>query len=111
MFSLLFAGDTGFSQDFQDIADRFKRFDLALLPIGAYEPRWFMQPQHVDPGEAVKIHQIVHADKSIGIHWGTFELADESLDVPPQVLARELKNADVPTDRFVTLKHGETIRF
>ncbi len=110
-FSLLFAGDTGFSKDFQDIADRFKRFDLALLPIGAYEPRWFMQPQHVDPGEAVKIHQIVHADKSIGIHWGTFELADESLDVPPKVLAAELKKADVQADRFVTLKHGETIRF
>ena len=110
-FSLLFAGDTGLSKDFNDIAKRFDRFDLALLPIGAYEPRWFMQAQHVDPAQAVQIHRIVRADKSIAIHWGTFEMADESLDEPPKALARALQEANIPTDRFVTLKLGETIRF
>jgi N-acyl-phosphatidylethanolamine-hydrolysing phospholipase D len=110
-FSFFFAGDTGLSKDFEDIAKRFGSFDLALLPIGAYEPRWFMQPQHVNPAEAVQIHQTVRAKKSIAIHWGTFALADESLDVPPAVLAQELKKENIPADRFVTLKHGETIRF
>lgn len=110
-FSLLFAGDTGLSKDFDDIAKRFGRFDLALLPIGAYEPRWFMQAQHVDPAQAVQIHRIVRADKSIAIHWGTFVMADESLDEPPKALAQALQEAAIPTDRFVTLKLGETIRF
>lgn len=110
-FSFFFAGDTGLSKDFDDIAQRFPRFDLALLPIGAYEPRWFMQAQHVDPAQAVQIHRTVRADKSIAIHWGTFEMADESLDAPPQALARALQDAGVPADRFVALKLGETIRF
>ncbi|HEY6773697.1 MAG TPA: MBL fold metallo-hydrolase [Oxalicibacterium sp.] len=110
-FSFLFAGDTGLSKDFDDIAKRFSHFDLALLPIGAYEPRWFMQAQHVDPAQAVQIHRTVHADKSIAIHWGTFEMADESLDEPPKALARALQEANIPADRFVTLKLGETIRF
>ena len=110
-FSFFFAGDTGLSRDFDDIAARFGRFDLALIPIGAYEPRWFMAPQHVDPAEAVQIHRMVHADKSIAIHWGTFTLADDSLDAPPKALARALEEAKIPADRFVMLQHGETIRF
>lgn len=110
-FSFFFAGDTGFSKDFEDIGKRFGSFDLALLPIGAYAPRWFMKAQHVDPGEAVKIHQEVHAGRSIAIHWGTFELADESIDEPPKALEQELKKANIQEDRFVTLKHGEMMRF
>jgi len=110
-FSVLFAGDTGFSKDFEDIAKRFGSFDLALIPIGAYAPRWFMQTQHIDPADAVKIHQTVKAGHSIGIHWGTFEMADESLDEPPIALADERKKAGVADDAFVALKHGETVRF
>ena len=110
-FSIFFAGDTGFSKDFENIAQRFGSFDLALIPIGAYAPRWFMQTQHVDPADAVKIHQTVKARHSIGIHWGTFEMADESLDEPPRVLAEEAKKAGLPDDVFVVLRHGETTRF
>ncbi|MFC7288353.1 MBL fold metallo-hydrolase [Herminiimonas glaciei] len=109
--SFFFAGDTGYSRDFEDIGKRFAPFDLALLPIGAYAPRWFMKAQHVDPGEAVKIHQNVHAKRSIAIHWGTFELADESLDEPPRALAEELKKAHIPAADFVALEHGEMVRF
>ncbi|WP_293778127.1 MBL fold metallo-hydrolase [uncultured Oxalicibacterium sp.] len=110
-FSIFFAGDTGFSKDFEEIAKRFGSFDLALIPIGAYAPRWFMHTQHVDPADAVKIHKTVKARHSIGIHWGTFELADESLDEPPRVLAEETKKAGLAKDAFVVLKHGETTRF
>ncbi len=110
-FSFLFAGDTGFSKDFEDIGKRFGSFDLALLPIGAYAPRWFMKAQHVDPGEAVKIHQDLNAGRSIAIHWGTFELTDEPIDEPPKALALEFKKANIPADRFVALKHGEMMRF
>ena len=110
-FSVFFAGDTGYSKDFTDIHQRFDRFDLALLPIGAYAPRWFMQKQHIDPGEAVKIHRELHARQSIGIHWGTFELTDEPLDEPPLALARELQKAGVPAGEFAVLRHGELRRF
>lgn len=91
-----FAGDTGYSKDFTDTRARVyggngnqpdAGFDLALLPIGAYQPRWFLAEQHVDPAEAVQIHRDLNARASIGIHWGTFLLSDESADQPPKDLA------------------------
>jgi L-ascorbate metabolism protein UlaG (beta-lactamase superfamily) len=110
-FSFFFAGDTGYSPDFTDIHRRFAEIDLALLPIGAYEPRWFMQKQHVNPAEAVQIHRDLHARHSIGIHWGTFELTDEPLDEPPKALAKALQAVDVIATEFTVLRHGETVRF
>lgn len=107
-YSVFFAGDTGYSKDFADIGERFGGVDLALIPVGAYEPRDFMKPQHVNPEESVRIHQDVRAGFSIGIHWGTFELGDEPLDQPIGDLARALQAADVPADRFILMKHGET---
>ena len=107
-FSLFFAGDTGYSADFKDIGNRFGGFDLALIPVGAYEPRWFMKDQHVDPDEAVSIHRDIKSRQSIGIHWGTFELTDEPLDQPIGDLAQALVRAGEPVDRFVLFKHGET---
>jgi N-acyl-phosphatidylethanolamine-hydrolysing phospholipase D len=109
-FSVFFAGDTGYSKDFQDIGRKFGSFDFALIPIGAYAPRWFMHGQHVDPEQAVQIHKDVHAKRSIGIHWGTFELADEPLDEPPQLLAEAVKKAGLPAQEFTVLKHGETVK-
>lgn len=109
-FSVYFAGDTGYSKDFRDIGERFGRFDLALIPIGAYAPRWFMQNQHVDPQQAVMIHKDVRAKRSIGIHWGVFELADEPMDEPPKLLKEAVKEAGLPPEEFVTLKHGETLK-
>ena len=108
---MFFAGDTGFSKDFADINKRFDSFDLALLPIGAYAPRWFMRQQHIDPAEAVQIHRDLKVKQSIGIHWGTFELTDEALDEPPLALTRELQAAGVPAAEFAVLRHGEMRRF
>ncbi len=112
-----FAGDTGYSPDFADIRARFASaqtpelgggFDLALLPIGAYEPRWFMQPQHVNPVEAVRIHQDLGAQRSLGVHWGTFELTDEPLDQPPRDLQVARDAAGLVPDAFFVLALGET---
>ena len=116
-FQVWFAGDTAYSKDFADIRQRFaarqggRGFDLALIPIGAYEPRWFMRAQHVDPDEAVQIHRDLVAERSIGIHWGTFELTDESLDEPPQALARAARQAGLADDAFTVLAIGATRRF
>jgi len=108
-FRFYFAGDTGYSQDFTDIGARFPGIDLAALPIGSYEPRWFMKMQHVDPNEAVQIHKDLGTRYSVAMHWGTFELTDEPLDEPPRALARALESADVSPQRFFMMKHGQTL--
>src|SRR5207247_219106 len=108
--SFFFAGDTGYSQDFADIRKRLGEPDLAILPIGAYEPRWFMEKQHVDPAQAVQIHKDLGARYSVGMHWGVFELTDESLDEPPQALSVARVSAGVPAERFFSMRLGETRR-
>jgi N-acyl-phosphatidylethanolamine-hydrolysing phospholipase D len=105
---LYFAGDTGYSKDFADIGRRLGPVDLALLPIGAYEPRWFMRAMHVNPEEAVKIHRDVGSRQSVAMHWGTFRLTEEPADEPPHALARALADAGVAADKFWVLQHGET---
>lgn len=107
-FRFLFSGDAGYSRDFQDIARRFPGIDLAALPIGSYEPRWFMKWAHVNPEEAVRAHLDLGARHSVAMHWGTFSLTDEPIDEPPRRLAEALARADVPSRRFFTLKFGET---
>ncbi len=103
-----FAGDTGYSKDFAEIGDRLGPVDLALLPIGAYAPRWFMKAMHVNPEEAVRIHQDIGSRQSVAMHWGTFRLTEEPLDEPPRALAEALKAAHVPPGKFWVLQHGET---
>ena len=103
-----FAGDAGYSRDYADIAQRLGPIDLAALPIGAYEPRWFMQAMHINPAEAVRAHQDLGARHSVAMHWGTFELTDEPIDEPPRALARALREAGIPPERFLVMKHGET---
>jgi N-acyl-phosphatidylethanolamine-hydrolysing phospholipase D len=113
---LFFAGDTGYSRDFADIRQHFADrqrdggFDIALIPIGAYEPRWFMQSQHVNVDEALKIHADLGAKRSLGVHWGTFELTDEALDEPPRQLTRQRADLGLCEDEFFTLAIGETRR-
>ena len=128
-FNWYFSGDTGYSPDFADTRRRFAAlgrstpgqaqpgqtqpaplFDLALLAIGAYEPRWFMAQQHINPAEAVQIHQDLGAAQSVGIHWGTFELTDEALDQPPLQLAAARQAAGLPDHAFVVLKIGQTLQ-
>jgi N-acyl-phosphatidylethanolamine-hydrolysing phospholipase D len=113
---LFFAGDTAYSRDFVDIrkhlaeGQRDGGFDLAILPIGAYEPRWFMSDQHVNVHEAVKIHCDLGAKRSLGMHWGTFQLTDEALDTPPLKLVEERRAAGLQDDDFFVLAVGETRR-
>jgi len=108
-FSVWFGGDTGYNDvQFRAIGERLGAFDLGIIPIGAYLPRSFMRGVHVDPAEAVKIHQDIGARRSIGIHWGTFELAAEPLLEPPRALMRATAAAGLPPAEFTTFAVGET---
>jgi L-ascorbate metabolism protein UlaG (beta-lactamase superfamily) len=99
-----FAADTAFGGHFGHIRERFGPPHLALLPIGAYEPRWFMSSVHMAPDEAVRAHGILAAKTSIAIHHGTFQLSDESVDRP-----RERLRACAPGNSFVVLANGESV--
>jgi L-ascorbate metabolism protein UlaG (beta-lactamase superfamily) len=98
-----FAADTAFGSHFAAIRERFGGLRLALLPIGAYEPRWFMSPVHMSPEDAVKAHEILGPTTSIAIHHGTFQLADESLDAPKQRLS------EYAPDNFLILNNGQSV--
>jgi L-ascorbate metabolism protein UlaG (beta-lactamase superfamily) len=102
-------GDTGFGDGkiFHRVRERFGKPRLAHLPIGAYEPRWFMEPQHMNPEDAVKVLGIVEAEQALGHHWGTFRLTNEGVDEPPQELAAALQAAGIPAERFRALRPGE----
>lgn len=106
---IYFAGDTGYSDDFKHIGDYFGGVDLALIPIGAYSPRWFMKPMHINPQEALNIHQDVRAKQSIGMHWGTFRLTDEPLIEPKQQLQALMANEKSSPTSFHTMQHGQTL--
>jgi N-acyl-phosphatidylethanolamine-hydrolysing phospholipase D len=112
-----FSGDTGYSADFVDTrrqfaerqtAERGGGFDVALIAVGACEPRWFMQKQHVDPAEAVQIHLDLGAKRSVGVHWGTFALTDEPLDYPIKALAAARVDQAVSEESFFLLPVGAT---
>jgi L-ascorbate metabolism protein UlaG (beta-lactamase superfamily) len=99
-----FAGDTAFGGHFEQIRRRFGSPRLALLPIGAYQPRWFMSPIHMAPDEAVRARQILAAQTSIAIHHGTFQLGDDGIDTPK----RRLREAGAD-DSFLVLANGESV--
>ncbi len=107
--NVYFAGDTGYSPDFKEIGGRFGGMEVSMIPIGAYRPRWFMGPVHVDPAQAVQVHQDVRSKLSIGMHWGTFSLADEPAAEPPIYLHRVLQQNDLSGTDFRVLKFGEMV--
>lgn len=109
--AIYFAGDSGYSPQFEAIGQRCPGIDLALLPIGAYEPRWFMSPVHMNPDEAVRAHLDVKARWSIGMHFGTFQLTDEAIDEPLRALERARTAHGVTPDAFRALDFGETAIF
>ncbi|XP_013791817.2 N-acyl-phosphatidylethanolamine-hydrolyzing phospholipase D-like [Limulus polyphemus] len=82
-------------------------FDVSAIPIGAYEPRWFLKYQHVDPQEAVRIHEDIKSKCSVAIHWGTFRLGNEYYLDPPRKLRESLEQRAHPPNCFIILKHGE----
>lgn len=84
--TLYFMGDTGYCSQLQEVGERFSLIDVALIPIGAYAPRWFMHSQHIDPQHAIQLYDELHCKSAIAVHWGTFELADEPMDEPPEIL-------------------------
>jgi L-ascorbate metabolism protein UlaG (beta-lactamase superfamily) len=107
-----FAGDTGYGtgDHFREVRRSFGPVRLALLPIGAYEPRWFMHFQHMNPQEAVKAHLDLASNLSIGVHHSTVQLTDEAIDEPAAALARALRAHDVEPQRFRVLDHGAGLR-
>ncbi|WP_169569320.1 MBL fold metallo-hydrolase [Sneathiella limimaris] len=105
--NLWFGGDTGYNDvQFKQIGNRLGPFNLSFIPVGAYEPRWFMKKSHVNPAEAVQIHQDIRSQSSIGIHWGTFVLTTEKVTEPPVALKQAVKEAGLPEDAFITLPIG-----
>jgi N-acyl-phosphatidylethanolamine-hydrolysing phospholipase D len=115
--AIYFAGDTALHPDFGEIARRFGPFDLVLMPIGAYEPQWLMQPVHMNPDEAVEAYgQIASAHRTkdapppamLPIHWGTFKLSDEPFDEPPARLQAAWSREGRDPNALWLLQHGET---
>ena len=104
---IYFAGDTGYGPHFRQIRERFGPVRLALLPIGAYKPEWFMAPVHVSPAEAVRAHRDLQAQTSAAIHFGTFALGDDGQEEPPRALAEALSQSGPDTSPFWVLGFGE----
>jgi L-ascorbate metabolism protein UlaG (beta-lactamase superfamily) len=101
-------GDSGLGDGhiFRDVAARFPNIDLALLPIGAYEPRWFMKDQHMNPDDAVQAFEYSRARRALGHHWGTFQLTNEAIDAPREDLAAALALRKVAPERFIAVQPG-----
>lgn len=113
--TIYFAGDTAYHPEFAEISRRHGPFDLCVLPIGAYEPRWFMRPVHVNPDEAVRAytdiagaHPAAATPIALAIHWGTFALADEPVDEPPRRAATAWRAEGLPDETLWILSLGET---
>ena len=107
-----FVGDTGYnSVDFKEIGSRWRSIDLSLIPIGTYAPQKFMQPVHIGPDEAVQIHLQVHSRFSLGIHWKTFCLSEEPLDLPPYDLYLAMQKHKLPFSSFIPIEPGRTVNW
>ena len=103
------SGDTGWFEGFAEIGRRFPHIDAALLPIGAYDPEWFMGRQHMNPEQALAALQALGAGEMLAMHWGTFKLTDEPLDEPPRRLEAERVRLGLPAERVRVLALGETV--
>jgi len=106
--NIYFAGDTGYNEfTFKEIGNRCAPISVALIPIGAFKPAWFMSPIHCSPAQALQIHVDVNALQSIATHFGTFPLADDGEDEPQTELMEAMKHANLATEKFLILQEGE----
>ena len=109
--SIYYSGDTGYGEFFEDIARRISPLRLAFLPIGAYKPSWFMSSIHTSPADAVKIHQILKSPRSIGMHFGTFPLADDGMNDPAKDLKIALEKEGIKKEEFIVPEEGVRLIF
>ena len=105
------SGDTAGFDGFAEIGQRVGAIDAAMLPIGAYAPRWFMKSQHIDPYEAVRAFVDLGAERFVAMHWGTFQLTDEALDEPPLLLQQAWEEAALPDAKRFVPAIGQSLRF
>ena len=111
--TVFFAGDTALNPSFADIGSTHGPFDLALMPIGAYDPRWFMQSVHIDPEECVAaVRMLLQSGQAVpavlATHWGTFKLTDEPLDEPPSRMKDAWDSAGFPAEKLWIMETGQT---
>jgi L-ascorbate metabolism protein UlaG (beta-lactamase superfamily) len=108
--NVYFAGDTAWFEGFKEIGRRYPNIDAALLPIGAYDPEWFMRKQHMSPEDAVRAFESLGAKLFCAMHWGTFKLTDEPLDEPPQLLEKLRADKGIDAARIWVAAIGESRR-
>jgi N-acyl-phosphatidylethanolamine-hydrolysing phospholipase D len=108
--AVYFGGDSGYFRGYPEIGARLGPFDAVLMPIGAYDPRWFMAPAHMDPEEAVQSYrEMGGGGVFIPMHWGTFRLTDEDPLEPPIRLRKAWEDSALPPDHLRVLRHGDTV--
>jgi len=110
-YKIYFVGDSGYGPNFKVMGEQDGPIDLALIPIGAYKPEWFMSPIHISPDEAVQVHQDVRSKQSIAMHFGTFPLADDAMDTPAKDLEIALKKYGVAENEFIVPEEGKSYIF
>lgn len=103
------SGDTAYFEGFATIADKVGKIHAAMLPIGAYEPRWFMREQHMNPEDAVQAFLDLRAERFVAMHWGTFKLTDEPIGEPPAFTASEWRRRLIEPERLAIPAVGETL--
>jgi N-acyl-phosphatidylethanolamine-hydrolysing phospholipase D len=106
--TIYFAGDTGYFAGFKEIGNKFPKIDVAILPIGAYEPRWFMKPIHMNPEDTLQAFQDLGAKYLLPMHYLTFVLTDEPLDEPLKITKSLIESKKIKKDSLLDLKIGET---
>ncbi|ATH07797.1 Zn-dependent hydrolase [Halobacteriovorax marinus] len=107
---IYFASDTGYSEHFKKQRERYGQMDISLLPIGAYEPRWFMKEQHMNPRDSVLAHIDLQSKLTIGMHFGTFKLTNEGVNTPLEELDAALNEFKIKKSEFIAPKFGQKFR-
>lgn len=107
--NIYFAGDTGYGGIVKEIKEKYDNFLLSFIPIGAFKPLWFMRDVHTSPEDAIKIHKELKSEVSVGIHFGTFNLAEDGQDEAKNIILKEVARSVTPKIDFRVLDNGQTI--